>query len=101
MTEIAHGSNAKGMQTTATFDTEKQSFILRTKNFESAKCWAGGLGQMATHALVYAQLITQNVNHGLHCFVVPIRDPKTLRSYPGVTVGDLGEKLGLNGIDNG
>ncbi|CAH1130846.1 unnamed protein product [Ceutorhynchus assimilis] len=101
LTEIAHGSNVKGMQTTATYDKEKRAFILNCKDFQAAKCWAGGLGQMATHAIVYAQLVTENINHGLHCFVVPVRDPKTLLAYPGIIVGDMGEKIGLNGIDNG
>lgn len=30
-----------------------------------------------------------------------MRDNKTLKTFPGVTIGDLGEKVGLNGIDNG
>ncbi|XP_015179263.1 PREDICTED: peroxisomal acyl-coenzyme A oxidase 3 [Polistes dominula] len=102
LTEIAHGSNAKGMRTTATYDVNRKTFCLHSADFEAAKCWVGGLGQSATHAIIFAQLITPDgVNHGLHSFVVPIRDPKTYLPFPGVTVGDLGEKIGLNGVDNG
>ena len=39
--------------------------------------------------------------HGLHTFIVPIRDPVNLKTYPGITIGDMGEKIGLNGLDNG
>lgn len=101
LTEIGHGSNAKGMQTTATYDKQKKKFILNSPTFEAAKCWAGNLGQAATHGVVYAQLILDGKEYGLHIFVVPIRDPKTLQPYPGITVADLGEKIGLAGIDNG
>lgn len=101
LTEIAHGSNARGMQTKATFDKTTQEFILNSPDFGAAKCWVGALGQMASHAIVYAQLILNNVNYGLHIFVVPIRDPQTLLPHKGVIVGDMGEKIGLNGIDNG
>ena len=42
------------------------------------------IGETATHASVFAQLITPDgVNHGLHNFLVPIRDPLSLKPYPG------------------
>ncbi|XP_033230588.1 peroxisomal acyl-coenzyme A oxidase 3-like isoform X2 [Belonocnema kinseyi] len=101
-TEIAHGSNLKGLQTTAIYNPQTESFILNSPNFKAAKCWSGLLGKMATHTLLYAQLITpDNVNHDLHPFIVPIRDPETHLPLPNVIIGDLGEKIGLNGVDNG
>lgn len=101
LTEIGHGTNTKGMRTRATYDTERKGFVMHTPDFEAAKCWAGLLGQSATYALVYAQLYIGDVCYGLHSFVVPIRNPNTLLPYPGIIVGDMGEKVGLNGIDNG
>ncbi|CAH2086023.1 unnamed protein product [Euphydryas editha] len=101
LTEVSHGSNAKGMRTTATYIPEKKQFVIHSGDFEAAKFWVGSMGKCATHAIVYAMLISKGKNHGLHAFVVPLRDPKTLKPFPGVTVGDIGEKIGLNGIDNG
>ncbi|RWS04412.1 Peroxisomal acyl-coenzyme A oxidase 3-like protein [Dinothrombium tinctorium] len=102
ITEMAHGSNTKDLQTTATFDPKTQEFILNTPNLEATKVWSGVLGHTATHAYVFAQLYTpDNQCHGLHTFLVNIRDPKTLQPYQGVIIGDMGPKIGLNGLDNG
>ncbi|CAG9114975.1 unnamed protein product [Plutella xylostella] len=102
LTEVAHGSDARLMCTTASYDPKSREFVVHTPDFKAAKCWVGNLGRTCTHTLLFAQLITPDgTNHGLHGFVVPVRDPATLETYPGLVVGDMGEKIGVNGIDNG
>jgi len=41
------------------------------------------------------------VDHGVHAFIVPLRDPRTGALLPGVEIHDCGYKVGLNGVDNG
>ncbi|XP_043273425.1 peroxisomal acyl-coenzyme A oxidase 3-like [Venturia canescens] len=101
LTEVGHGSNTKMMRTTATYDRNTDEFVLHTPDFQAAKCWVGNLGKTSTVAIVFAQLITLNECHGLNAFIVPVRDPKTYLPFPGIIIGDMGDKMGLNGIDNG
>ncbi|KFQ67161.1 Peroxisomal acyl-coenzyme A oxidase 3, partial [Phaethon lepturus] len=102
LTELSHGTNIKGIRTTATFDRSTQEFIINTPDFEAAKFCVGNMGKHATHAVVYAQLYTPDGQcQGLHSFIVQIRDTKTLLPMPGVMVGDIGKKLGQNGLDHG
>ncbi|MET1051484.1 MAG: acyl-CoA dehydrogenase [Mycetocola sp.] len=100
MTEIGHGSDVASIATTATYDVATEEFVIHTP-FRAA--WKDYLGNAAVHgkaATVFAQLITNGVNHGVHCFYVPIRDDDGA-FYPGVGGEDDGIKGGLNGIDNG
>ena len=75
--------------------------MLNSPSFEDIKCWSGNLGNIATHAIVFAQLYTSDgVKYGLHPFIVQVRD-FNLEPLPGITVGDMGLKHGLNGLSNG
>ena len=99
MTETGHGSNVRGLETTAVYDIENQSFIVNSPNKEAGKEYIGNAlhGRMAT---VFAQLIVNGENHGVHAILVPLRDENgTL--LKGIRVEDNGYKLGLNGVDNG
>ncbi|MGB3142481.1 MAG: acyl-CoA dehydrogenase, partial [Maribacter sp.] len=51
-------------------------------------------------ASVFAQLIVNGKNEGVHAILVPLRDEKH-ELLPGIKVEDNGYKLGLNGVDNG
>ncbi|RKP17961.1 acyl-CoA oxidase [Rozella allomycis CSF55] len=100
-TEIAHGSNLGGLETVAVFDRETDEFVMHSPSLTATKWWIGGLGIIATHALVQAMLIIEGKNYGPHLFVVPIRSLESHKPLEGVTVGDIGPKFGFQGVDNG
>lgn len=101
MTEIGHGSDVASIGTTATYDPETGEFVLNTPFRAAWKEYLGNAAKDGIAAVVFAQLITRGVNHGVHAFYVPIRDPQTKECLPGVSSEDDGIKGGLNGIDNG
>ncbi|XP_036383996.1 peroxisomal acyl-coenzyme A oxidase 1 isoform X1 [Megalops cyprinoides] len=100
-TEMGHGTHIRALETTATYDPSTQEFVLNSPTVTSIKWWPGGLGKTSNHAIVLAQLHTQGKCHGLHAFIVPIRDMNTHMPLPGVVVGDIGPKFGFDEVDNG
>ena len=99
MTETGHGSNVRGIKTTATYDAKTDSIVIHTPGKNDNKEYIGN----ALHskmASVFAQLIVNGKNEGVHAILVPVRD-ENHRLLPGVTIEDNGYKLGLNGVDNG
>lgn len=103
-TELGHGSNVQGLETTATFDPETDEFVINSPTLTSSKWWPGGLGKVSTHAVVYGRLITEGKDHGVHGFIVQLRSLDDHSPLPGITVGDIGMKFGngaYNTMDNG
>ncbi|KAG0001737.1 hypothetical protein BGZ80_010171 [Entomortierella chlamydospora] len=100
-TELGHGSNVQGIETTATYIPETNEFEIHTPTLTACKWWIGGLGKAANHAVVMARLITAGKDHGPHAFVVPIRSMEDHTLLPGVMAGDIGPKFGYNTTDNG
>ncbi|ORB25011.1 acyl-CoA dehydrogenase family protein [Mycolicibacterium parafortuitum] len=101
MTETGHGSDVQSLETTATYDPATQEFVIDSPTPTSRKDYIGGAAETARVAAVFAQLITPDgEKHGVHCFVVPIRDDNG-EDLPGVTTSDCHYKGGLPGVDNG
>ena len=46
-TELGHGSNVRGLETTATYDVATQTFIMNTPTLTSMKWWISNIGVCA------------------------------------------------------
>lgn len=101
MTELGGGSNVQALETTAHYDHASKTFILNSPTQTSIKFWIGNLGKTCTMMVTFAQLFVGEENHGVHVFLVPVRDKATHEPFEGCLIGDCGDKLGLQGIDNG
>ncbi|MCX8564355.1 acyl-CoA dehydrogenase family protein [Mycolicibacterium mucogenicum] len=100
MTETGHGSDVQALETTATYDPATGEFVIDSPTPTSRKDYIGGAAESAQVSAVFAQLITKGENHGVHCFIVPIRDEYG-NDLPGVRTSDCHYKGGLPGVDNG
>ena len=100
MTETGHGSNVRDIRTTARYDPKSRGFVVHTPNAEDRKDYIGNAALHGRTAVVFAQLEVDGERHGVHALVVPIRDARG-NHLPGVRIEGCGDKLGLNGVDNG
>ncbi|KAF8636086.1 hypothetical protein AX17_003791 [Amanita inopinata Kibby_2008] len=103
-TELAHGSNVNGLETTATYIPDTKEFEIHSPTLTSSKWWIGSLGKTSTHAVVQAKLILPGGKDiGPHLFLVQLRSLDDHRVLPGITTGDIGPKAmgGYTSVDNG
>ncbi|MEM9929293.1 MAG: acyl-CoA dehydrogenase [Bacteroidota bacterium] len=99
MTETGHGSNVRGLETTAVYDHKTRELIVHSPSIGAGKEYIGN-AMHSKMAAVFCQLIVNGESQGVHAVVVPIRDDNH-DLLPGIRVEDNGYKLGLNGVDNG
>ncbi|ETI49765.1 hypothetical protein F443_06541 [Phytophthora nicotianae P1569] len=100
-TELGHGSNVRGLETTATYIPATDEFEIHSPTLTSMKWWPGALARTANFGVVYARLLLGGKDYGVHNFMVQLRDLETHDAMPGVTLGDVGPKIGFNNVDNG
>ena len=100
MTETEHNNNVQSLKTTATYDPATGEFVIDSPTPTSRKDYIGGAAESAQVSAVFAQLITKGENHGVHCFIVPLRDEYG-NDLPGIRTSDCHYKGGLPGVDNG
>ncbi len=100
MTETNHGSNVRGLETTATYNHEQKCFTIHTPHQLARKEYIGNAALHGQKATVFAKLIIDGEDFGVNAFVVPLRE-KSGELSKGVSIEDCGRKMGLNGVDNG
>ncbi len=100
MSELAHGSNVRDLETEARYDPDTQEFVIHTPTSRARKVYIGNAALHGRMATVFAQLEVNETRYGVHAFLVPLRD-ESGGVLPGVSITDGGPKLGLNGVDNG
>ena len=54
-----------GLETTATYDVESESFTIHSPTIRAAKFWPGALGMQATHAVTFARCIVGENDYGV------------------------------------
>lgn len=100
MTELGHGSNVRDLETIARYDPTTEQFIIHTPTESARKEYIGNAARHGQMATVFAQLEIEQERYGVHAFLVPLRD-RAGKLLPRIRIEDNGEKMGLNGVDNG
>ena len=100
MSESGHGSDVRSIRTQARYDADAGEFVIHTPDETARKDWIGNAARHARMAAVFAQLDVAGEAQGVHCFLVPLRS-ESGEVLPGIEIEDCGDKMGLQGVDNG
>src|SRR3954468_5704299 len=100
MTEAGHGSDVQRLGTTATYHVDGDEFVIHTPDDSARKDYIANSCVHGKMAVVFAQLLVDGDNEGVHALLVPLRGDDG-NCLPGIRIEDDGQKLGLNGVDNG
>ncbi len=120
LTELGYGNNAVEMETTATWDPATKEFVVNTPSVLAQKYWitkyvcplfhvcitdahalqwcdSRKMGRCVIYNLlispvVFAQLIFNGKNEGIHAFLVRIRE-EDMSVSKGVVIQDMGHKV--------
>lgn len=90
----------RSIRTQARYDADAQEFVIHTPDETARKDWIGNAARHARLAAVFAQLDVAGEAQGVHAFLVPVRSPSG-EVLPGIEIEDCGDKMGLQGVDNG
>jgi hypothetical protein len=67
-TELGHGSNVRGIETTATFDRDTDEFIINSPTLSSTKYWIGATGMTEHSTLIISTLRPSRcLGYSLYC----------------------------------
>ena len=93
ITELGYGNNAAELETTATYLTETDTFVLHTPSPGAQKFMPNtGAAGGPKSGLVAARLIVRDQDCGVFLFLVPLRDERG--PLPGIRVRPLSETPG-------
>lgn len=94
LTELGYGNNAVNMQTVAELDEATDEWVITTPFATAKKYWITNGAMHSQWAVIFARMLVRGEDHGVHAFLCRIREDRGLVPLPGVTIEDMGHKMG-------
>lgn len=102
-TEVGAGVlSGAGVETTATYDPETETFVIHSPGPTARKTWISQ-GMFAERAVILAELVVGGEKKGPHLFtarIANVAQDGAVRTVKGVTTTSLPGKVALRGLDN-